>query len=280
MSEILIGNVKGTKGDTGPRGYSVWVRYNTLPEDAGAITLAEYRALADKEPYKYRGEAVAETEPLTGYSWISLVLSSSVPIDRLDVASSDAPLSANMGKTLNETKEPAFTKNSAFNKNFGTATPVTPTTNAGTAGVAETVARSDHRHAQNYSTSVPAAPTANGSAGSSNTVSRGDHVHPGIPYYSMSNGYYMKLPNGMLIQWGRVNNPNGSTFYTPIAFSDNSWTLNYSLGNSSESSLPWSSIVGNRSGAASFRLDTITASGSDYSRNNNNYGFWFGIGKY
>ena len=74
--------------------------------------------------------------------------------------------------------EPAFTKNSAFNKNF--------TTSGGNNGVEDIVSRSDHKHDGEYEAYVD--PSARGSAydkdfagsGTANTVSRSDHSHTGV----------------------------------------------------------------------------------------------------
>jgi len=144
-------------------------------------------------------------------------------------------------------KEPAFSKNTAFNKNF-----------AGT-GAASTVARSDHNHAGIYEPVITKNTAFNknfSGTGAASTVARSDHNH--LAEYSLlaaTNGY-TKLPNGLIMQWGEdsvaVNSSKAITW--PIPFPNAIFNANCCLGEVGQPHSDWSIF-----GAAIHSLTTTGA---------------------
>lgn len=96
MAEFNLGKVVGEDGRSiqGDTGASVWIKYNSLPQDDGASD-------SWSEGMDYIGIQVlaTTTKPTTGYIW-SLFIRGGTPYDGLDSTEAGVPLSANMGRQL------------------------------------------------------------------------------------------------------------------------------------------------------------------------------------
>jgi len=97
MAEFNLGKVVGEKGDIGTNGQngaSVWIKYNSLPQDDGASDIWQ-----DGMDYIGVQTAVADVKPTTGYMW-AVFAKGSTPYDGLDSTEVSVPLSANQGRVL------------------------------------------------------------------------------------------------------------------------------------------------------------------------------------